>query len=58
MSWLDGEVKSTHCEHNGRPGIALQAALRLMLAGYFLGLVQDRKLMREAQVNLVIRWFA
>ena len=29
-----------------------------MLAGFFLGLVQDRKLMREAQVNLAIRWFA
>jgi IS5 family transposase len=29
-----------------------------MLAGFFLGFVQDRKLMREAQVNLAIRWFA
>jgi IS5 family transposase len=29
-----------------------------MLAGFFLSLVQDRKLMREAQVNLAIRWFA
>ena len=29
-----------------------------MLAGFFLGIVNDRKLMREAQVNLAIRWFA
>jgi transposase len=29
-----------------------------MLAGYFQGIVHDRKLMREAQVNLAIRWFA
>jgi IS5 family transposase len=31
--------------------------LRLMLAGLLLGIVHDRKLMREAQVNLAIRWF-
>jgi len=32
--------------------------MRLMLAGFFHGIVHDRKLMREAQVNLAIRWFA
>jgi len=42
----------------GRPGIDPEAALRLMLAGYFQGIVHDRKLIREAQVNLAIRWFA
>jgi IS5 family transposase len=31
--------------------------LRLMLAGFLLGFVHDRRLMREAQVNLAIRWF-
>ena len=29
-----------------------------MLAGFLLGIVHDRRLMREAQVNLAIRWFA
>jgi IS5 family transposase len=29
-----------------------------MLAGFFQGIAQDRKLMREAQVNIAIRWFA
>jgi len=29
-----------------------------MLAGFFVGIVHDRKLMREAQVNIAIRWFA
>jgi IS5 family transposase len=29
-----------------------------MLAGFFQGVVHDRKLMREAQVNIAIRWFA
>jgi transposase len=28
-----------------------------MLAGFLLGIVHDRKLMREAQVNIAIRWF-
>jgi IS5 family transposase len=28
-----------------------------MLAGFLLGFVHDRRLMREAQVNLAIRWF-
>jgi hypothetical protein len=29
-----------------------------MLAGFLLGLVHDRRLLREAAVNLAIRWFA
>lgn len=58
LSWLEGAVSHLYCEENGRPSIAPEAALRLMLAGFFLGIVHDRKLMREAQVNLAIRWFA
>ena len=41
----------------GRPSIDPEVALRLMLAGFLLGFVHDRRLMREAQVNLAIRWF-
>lgn len=58
FSWLRDEVRDCYCETNGRPGIDPEAALRLMLAGFFQGVVQDRKLMREAQVNVAIRWFA
>ena len=58
LSWLREEVKDLYCHDNGRPGIDPEAAVRLMLAGYFQGIVHDRKLMREAQVNLAIRWFA
>jgi transposase len=29
-----------------------------MLAGFLHGVVHDRKLMREAQVNIAYRWFA
>lgn len=58
LSWLHDEVRACYCQNNGRPGIDPESALRLMLAGFFQGIVHDRKLMREAQVNLAIRWFA
>lgn len=57
LSWLRDEVRDSYCEENGRPSIDPEAAVRLMLAGLFQGIVKDRKLMREAQVNLAIRWF-
>jgi len=56
--WLRAEVADTYNETMGRPSIDPEAALRLMLAGYFHNIIHDRKLMREAQVNLAIRWFA
>ena len=58
LSWLRKEVADLYCSNNGRPSIDPEAAVRLMLAGFFQGVVHDRKLMREAQVNLAIRWFA
>jgi transposase len=58
LTWLRDEVKDCYCADNGRPGIDPEAAVRLMLAGLFQGIAHDRKLMREAQVNLAIRWFA
>ena len=58
LSWLREEVRESYCEENGRPSIDPESAVRLMLAGFFQGIVHDRKLMREAQVNLAIRWFA
>src|SRR4051794_39025220 len=57
LSWLRDEVADRYCADNGRPGIDPEVAVRLMLAGLLLGLVHDRRLMREAQVNLAIRWF-
>lgn len=58
VGWLSGEVRECYCEDNGRPSVPPESALRLMLAGVFHGIVSDRKLMREAQVNLAMRWFA
>lgn len=58
LGWLEAEVAECYAPGAGRPGIAPDAAVRLMLAGFLLGIVHDRHLMREAQVNLAIRWFA
>ena len=57
LSWLRQEVAELYCNHNGRPGIDPEVAVRLMLAGFLLGVVHDRRLLREAQVNIAIRWF-
>jgi transposase len=57
LSWLRDEVAGFYCASNGRPGIDPEVAVRLMLAGFLLGIVHDRRLLREAQVNLAIRWF-
>ena len=58
LSWVRTELVDCYCLDNGRPGIDPEAALRLMLAGLVLGITHDRQLMREAQVNLAIRWFS
>ena len=58
LGWLHEEVADLHAAGIGRPGIDSEAAARLMLAGFLLGIVHDRRLMREAQVNLAICWFA
>ena len=33
-----------------------EVAARLMLAGFLLGVVHDRRLMREAQADIAVRW--
>jgi len=58
LTWLRADVAECYCLDNGRPSIDPEAAVRLMLAGFFYGIVHDRKLMREAQANLAVRWFA
>ena len=57
LSWLRQEVTDCYCLSDGRPGIDPEVAVRLMLAGLLIGIVHDRKLMREAYVNIAIRWF-
>ena len=57
LGWLREVVADCYSGDNGRPGIDPEVAVRLMLAGLLLGIVHDRRLMREAQVNIAIRWF-
>jgi transposase len=57
LSWLHAEVAGLYDTWIGRPSVDPEVAVRLMLAGFLLGFVHDRRLMREAQVNLAIRWF-
>src|SRR4029078_5381060 len=57
LSWLREEVTDCYCADDGRPGINPEVGMRLMLAGLLNGIVHDRKLMREGQVNIAIRWF-
>lgn len=58
LFWLKEEVSDCYCANDGGPGVDPEAAVRLMLAGLLTGIVRDRKLIREAQVNIAIRWFA
>jgi transposase len=57
LSWLRDEVADCYCFDDGRPGIDPEVAVRLMRAGLLSGMVHDRKLMREAHVNIAMRWF-
>jgi transposase len=57
LSWLADEVGALYAAGQGRPSIDPEAAVRLMLAGFFEGIVHDRKLLRQAHVNVAIRWF-
>lgn len=57
-SWMTEEVADCYCANDGRPGIDPEVAVRLMLAGLLTNVDHNRRLMREAQVNIAIRWFA
>jgi transposase len=57
LSWLREEVAECYCADDGRPGIDPEVAVRPMLAGLLTGIVHDRKLVRETQVNVALRWF-
>jgi hypothetical protein len=47
LSWLRGEVRHAYAAGGaGRPGIDPEAAVRLMLAGFLLGIAHDRRPLR------------
>jgi transposase len=57
LSWLLAEVEHLYCPDNGRPAIAPEVVMRLMLAGLLEGIIHDRKLLSRAQTDLAWRWF-
>jgi glycosyltransferase involved in cell wall biosynthesis/transposase len=54
--WVHELTKEKYSVESGRPSIDPEAALRLMLSGFLLGIVHDRELMRRAQTDIAIRW--
>ena len=55
--WVHELTRERYSVESGRPSIDPEAALRLMLSGFLLGIVHDRELMRRAQTDFAIRWF-
>ena len=55
--WVHDMVRDVYSQEMGRPSIDPEAALRLMLSGFMLGIVHDRELMRRAATDIAIRWF-
>jgi len=53
LSWLPSEVAGLYCADNGRPCIDLEVAVRLMLAGFLLGIVHDRRLIRVRAAPMI-----
>ena len=49
LSWLDGKVAHLYCADNGRSSVSPDSAVRVMLAGFFAGIAEDRELMHEAR---------
>lgn len=57
VAWCRAEVWGLYCPDKGRPGIDPEVAVRPMPAGFLPGIVQGRRLVRDAQVTPAIRWF-
>lgn len=55
--WVHEMVRDCYEQNVGRPSVDPEAALRLMLSGFLLGIVHDRELMRRAATDIAIRWF-
>lgn len=41
----------------GRPSVAPQVLVRMLVVGYLFGLTSERRLCQEVQLNLAYRWF-
>ena len=56
LSWVHAEL-APHYSRIGRPSIDPVLMIRMLIVGYVFAIRSERKLCREAQVNLAYRWF-
>ena len=48
---------SAFCSHTGRPSIAPELMIRMLVIGYCFGIRSERRLCEEVHLNLAYRWF-
>ena len=56
LSWLRSEL-APHYLSMGRPSIAPELMIRMLVVGYVFAIRSERLICREVQVNLAYRWF-
>jgi len=56
FSFIHGKVKHLY-SHTGKPSVDPVVLVKIMLIGYLYGIVSERRLMQEIQVNLAYRYF-
>ena len=56
LSFIRGKVKHLY-SHTGRPSIAPEVLLRMLLIGYLYGISSERRLCEEVGMHIGYRWF-
>ena len=56
LSWVRGHT-AEHYSAMGRPSIAPELMVRMLLVGYLFGVPSERRLCEEVELNLAHRWF-
>ena len=56
LGWVSGEL-SPYYSHTGRPSVAPELMIRMLIVGYVFAIRSERQLCSEVQVNLAYRWF-
>lgn len=51
------EHLAKHYSHTGRPSIAPELMIRMLIIGYCFGIRSERRLCEEVHLNLAYRWF-
>lgn len=57
LSFIRTKVAHLYCADNGRPVIDPVLLFKLLLLGYLFGILSERQVIREVQVNVAYRWF-